>query len=259
MTQPDPFLREGFGQSLKFFEAVMVLDKHRSSSWCDSDAQSILPNRHNPWNRSARIFRTWYDPLQFDDGRPYVELLKSEQLKTGLHEAAVVGQGLLKETRVVLGVVDSGFIKGSMGSVADEKLTRAIEEATVQRLPLVIVISSSGARMHEGILSLMQMAKIAAALARHYAANGFCLSLLTNPSMGGVAGFAFLADIVLAEPKAQIGFVGRMVLAKVTNIRMPDGVQTSEFALQHGFVDRIVHRCDQRDQIAQFLRYVSAR
>jgi acetyl-CoA carboxylase carboxyl transferase subunit beta len=123
----------------------------------------------------------------------------------------------------------------------------------------VIVVSSSGARMHEGILSLMQMAKIAAALARHYSAEGFCLSLLTNPSMGGVAGFAFLADIVLAEPKAQIGFVGRMVLAKVANIRMPDGVQTSEFALQHGFIDRIVHRCNQRDQIAQFLRYVTAR
>ena len=212
----------------------------------------------------AGTFVEWWaglrssDPLQFNDGLPYIELIRAEQQKTGLHEAAVVGQGLLKGIRVVLGVVDSGFIKGSMGSVVGEKITRAVEEATVQGLPLVIVTSSSGARVHEGILSLVQMAKIAAAIARHYATNGFYLSILTDPSIGGVAGFAFLGDIVLAEPRAQIGFVGPRVLAQVANIRMPDGVQTAEFALQHGFIDRIVHRRDQRDEIAQILRCVSA-
>jgi acetyl-CoA carboxylase carboxyl transferase subunit beta len=199
------------------------------------------------------------DPLQFNDGRPYTEVIRAEQKKTGLHEAVVVGQGLLNGIRVVLGVMDSGFIGGSMGSVVGERITRAIEEATAQRLPLVIVTSSSGARMHEGILSLMQMAKVAAAISRHYAANGFYLSVLTNPSIGGIAGFAFLGDIVLSEPRAQIGFVGPRVLAQVANIRMPNGVQTSEFALQHGFIDRIVHRRDQRNEIAQILRYVGAR
>ena len=124
---------------------------------------------------------------------------------------------------------------------------------------MVLVISSVGARMHEGLLSLMQMAKIAAAISRHHAANGFYLSVLTNPSIGGVAGFAFLGDIVLAEPRAKIGFVGPRVLAQVANIRIPDGVQTGEFALQHGFIDRIVHRRDQRSEIAQILRYVGAR
>jgi acetyl-CoA carboxylase carboxyl transferase subunit beta len=199
------------------------------------------------------------DPLQFNDGRSYTELIRAEQKKTGLQEAVVVGQGVLKGIRVVLGVLDSGFIAGSMGSVVGERITRAIEEATAQRLPLVIVASSSGARMHEGILSLMQMAKIAAAIARHDAANGFYLSVLTDPSMGGVAGFAFLGDIVLAELGAQIGFVGPRVLAQVAHIRMPDGVQTSEFALQHGFIDRIVHRRDLRNEIAQILQYVGAR
>jgi acetyl-CoA carboxylase carboxyl transferase subunit beta len=199
------------------------------------------------------------DPLQFRDGWSYTELIRAEQEKTGLQEAVVVGQGLLKGIRVVLGVLDSGFIAGSMGSVVGEKITRAIEGATAQGLPLVIFTSSSGARMHEGILSLMQMAKIAAAIARHDAANGFYLGVLTDPSIGGVAGFAFLGDIVLAEPGARIGFVGPRVLDQVAHIRMPDGVQTSEFALQHGFIDRIVHRRDLRDEIAQTLRYVGAR
>src|SRR5262249_32734930 len=157
-----------------------------------------------------------------------------EQERTGLPEAAVVGTGLIRGIRVVLGLVDSGFLRGSMGSVVGEKLTRAIDEATVRELPLVVVISSAGARMHEGVLSLMQMAKIAAALGRHRAAGGFCLGVLTDPSIGGVAGFAFLCDIVLAEPRAMVGFIGPRVHTQVTHLRLPEGVQTSEFALQHG-------------------------
>jgi acetyl-CoA carboxylase carboxyl transferase subunit beta len=197
------------------------------------------------------------DPLRFDDGRPYLERIQAEQERTGLPEAAVVGEGLIRGIRVVLGLVDSGFLSGSMGSVVGEKLTRAIEEATVRELPLVLVTSSAGARMHEGILSLMQMAKIAAALGRHRAAGGFCLGVLTDPSIGGVAGFAFLCDIVLAEPRAMVGFIGPRVHTQVTHLRIPDGVQTSEFALQHGFIDRIVPRHELRQRIVQLLGYVA--
>ena len=133
---------------------------------------------------------------------------------------------------------------GSMGSVVGEKLTRAIEEATRQKLPLVIVSGSGGgARMHEGILSLMQMAKVSAALARHHAAGGLYISVLTHPTMGGVAAsFASLGDIILAEPKALIGFAGPKVIAQTVRVQLPSGFQTSEFLLEHGFIDRIVHR-----------------
>jgi acetyl-CoA carboxylase carboxyl transferase subunit beta len=144
-----------------------------------------------------------------------------------------------------------------MGSVVGEKLTRAIEEATVRKLPLVLLTSSSGARMHEGILSLMQMAKIAAALGRHRAAGEFYLGVLTDPSIGGVAGFAFLGDIVLAEPRAMVGLIGARIHTQVTHLSIPDGVQTSEFALQHGFIDLIVHRRELRERIAQLLDYVT--
>ncbi len=143
------------------------------------------------------------DPLQFNDRRPYPERVVAEQERTGLKEAAVVGQGFIKGLRVVLGLTDSGFIMGSMGSVVGEKLTRAIERATEQKLPLVIVSGSGGgARMHEGIFSLMQMAKVSAALGRYHKAGGFYLSVLTHPTMGGVAAsFATQADVILAEPE----------------------------------------------------------
>ena len=169
----------------------------------------------------ADTFEEWYadllpgDPLGFNDRRPYPDRVKAEQERTGLNEAAVVGQGFIKGIRVVFGVTDSGFIMGSMGSVVGEKLTRAIEEATRQKLPVVIVSGSGGgARMHEGIFSLMQMAKVSAALARHHAAGGLYISVLTHPTMGGVAAsFASLGDMILAEPKALIGFAGPKVIA----------------------------------------------
>jgi acetyl-CoA carboxylase carboxyl transferase subunit beta len=197
------------------------------------------------------------DPLRFDDGKPYLDRIRAEQERTGLQEAAVVGEGLIQGLPVVLGLVDSGFLMGSMGSVVGEKLTRAIEEATRRKLPLVLVTSSAGARMHEGVLSLMQMAKVAAALARHRAAGGFSLGVLTDPSIGGVAGFAFLGDVVLAEPRAMVGLIGHRVLTRFTHIRIPDGVQTSEFALQHGFIDLIVPRRELRERIAQLLGYAT--
>jgi acetyl-CoA carboxylase carboxyl transferase subunit beta len=210
-------------------------------------------------------FEEWFadlrpaDPLGFNDRRPYPERIKAEQERTGLIEAAVVGQGFIKGIRLVLGLTDSGFIMGSMGSVVGEKLTRAIEEATRQALPLVIVSGSGGgARMHEGIYSLMQMAKVSAALGRFAAAGGFFLSVLTHPTMGGVAAsFASLGDVILAEPKALIGFAGPKVIAQTVRVQLPEGFQTSEFHLEHGFVDRIVHRRDLRNTIAQLLDYVS--
>ena len=148
---------------------------------------------------------------------------------------------------------------GSMGSVVGEKLTRAIEKATELKLPVIIVSGSGGgARMHEGIFSLMQMAKVSAALARHNAAGGFYISVLTHPTMGGVAAsFASLGDINLAEPKALIGFAGPKVIQQTVRVKLPEGFQTSEFLLDHGFIDRIVHRRDLRSQIAQILDYIS--
>jgi acetyl-CoA carboxylase carboxyl transferase subunit beta len=213
----------------------------------------------------ADTFEEWYpgllprDPLQFNDRRPYPERVKAEQERTGLNEAAVVGQGFIKGIRVVFGLTDSSFIMGSMGSVVGEKLTRAIEEATRQHLPVVIISGSGGgARMHEGIFSLMQMAKVSAALARHHAAGGLYISIMTHPTMGGVAAsFASLGDIILAEPKALIGFAGPKVIAQTVRVQLPMGFQTSEFLLEHGFIDRIVHRRDLRSMVAQLLNYVS--
>ncbi len=211
-------------------------------------------------------FEEWFadlrpgDPLQFNDRRPYPERVKAEQERTGLNEAAVVGQGFVKGIRVVFGLTDSAFIMGSMGSVVGEKLTRAIERATENKLPVVIVSGSGGgARMHEGIYSLMQMAKVSAALARHDEAGGLFLSVLTNPTMGGVAAsFASLGDVILAEPKALIGFAGPKVIQQTVRVQLPEGFQTSEFLLAHGFIDRIVHRRDLRSTIAQILDYASA-
>ena len=154
-------------------------------------------------------------------------------------------------------MTDSAFIMGSMGSVVGEKLTRAIEQATSMKLPLVIVSGSGGgARMHEGILSLMQMGKTCAALARFNEAGGLFISVLTNPTMGGVAAsFASLGDVMLAEPRALVGFAGPRVVQATVKAELPEGFQTSEFMLEHGFIDRIVHRADLRTEIARVIDY----
>ncbi|WP_165229801.1 acetyl-CoA carboxylase, carboxyltransferase subunit beta [Aquisphaera insulae] len=199
------------------------------------------------------------DPLGFDDRRPYPERIKAEQARTGLREAALVGQGFIKGIRLILGITDSSFIMGSMGSVVGEKLTRAVEEAMKQRLPLVIVSGSGGgARMHEGIFSLMQMAKISTALGRFRSSGGLFISVLTNPTMGGVAAsFASLGDIILAEPKALIGFAGPRIIEQTVRVQLPEGFQTSEFHLEHGFIDRIVNRHDLRSMIAQVINFAA--
>lgn len=197
------------------------------------------------------------DPLSFEDKKPYAQRLVAEQKKTGLTDAAITGSGMIRARRVAVGVTDSAFIMGSMGSVVGERLTRMTERATAEKLPVIIVSGSGGgARMHEGILSLMQMAKVSAALARHSKAGGLFISVLTNPTMGGVAAsFASLGDVVFAEPKALIGFAGPRTIKATIGVQLPEGFQTSEFLLKHGFVDRIVHRNRLKTEIASVIDY----
>ena len=211
-------------------------------------------------------FEEWFtnilpvDPLGFADKKPYKDRLKDEQKKTGLTDACVAGKGYLRGRPLVLALTDSAFIMGSMGSVVGEKLTRAIEHATKLKLPLIIVSGSGGgARMHEGILSLMQMGKVSAALGHFHDAGGLFISVLTNPTMGGVAAsFASLGDITLAEPKALVGFAGPRVVAATVKQKLPDDFQTSEFLLKMGFVDRIVDRQHMRTEIARIIDYCGA-
>jgi acetyl-CoA carboxylase carboxyl transferase subunit beta len=208
-------------------------------------------------------FEEWFsalsplDPLEFVDKKPYRERLVEEQRKTGLSEACIVGRGYMRGRPLVFGLTDSAFIMGSMGSVVGEKLTRAIEAATERKLPLVIVSGSGGgARMHEGIFSLMQMGKVSAALARFHEVGGLFISVLTNPTMGGVAAsFASLGDVVIAEPRALIGFAGPRVVTATVKQPLPEGFQTSEFLCAHGFVDRIVERPELRSEIARIIDY----
>jgi acetyl-CoA carboxylase carboxyl transferase subunit beta len=208
-------------------------------------------------------FEEWFtdlrplDPLQFQDRISYAERIVQEQAKTNMLDAAVVGRGYIRGRPVVVGVTDFAFMAGSMGSVVGEKLTRAAEEATRLHLPLIFVSGSGGgARMQEGILSLMQMAKVSAALGRYDQAGGLYLSILTNPTMGGVAAsFALQGDITLAEPGALIGFAGKRTIWNTVRLELPEGFQTSEFLLRHGFVDRIVHRKNLRTEVARIVDY----
>lgn len=197
------------------------------------------------------------DPLGFQDRRPYADRLVSEQKRTGLSDAVVTGTGMIRARRVAFAVTDSAFIMGSMGSVVGERLTRLIEHATEQNIALIIISASGGgARMHEGILSLMQMAKVSAALARYHDAGGLFISVLTNPTMGGVAAsFASLGDLIFAEPKAMIGFAGPRTIKATIGIELPEGFQSSEFLLEHGYIDRIVPRRNLKTEIASAIDY----
>ena len=195
------------------------------------------------------------DPIKFRGPKSYVNKLKEDQAATGLMDAVITGEGLLSGKQAALGVTDSRFIMGSMGSVVGEKLTRLIEHATKEKLPLIIVSGSGGgARMYEGMLSLMQMAKTSQALAKHHEAGQLFISVLTNPTMAGVkASFASLGDVILAEPRALIGFTGPRVIEQTIRQKLPEGFQTSEFLLEHGMIDRIVHRKQLKNTLVQFL------
>jgi len=201
------------------------------------------------------------DPLEFQwAGKSYADRIQREQEKTQQPDAMRCGIAYIKARRVALGVMSGDFLMGSMGSVVGEKLSLLIEQAAEERIPLVVVCVSGGARMHEGALSLMQMAKTSAALARYDESGGLFISILTDPTTGGTtASFAMLGDVILAEPGATIGFAGARVIANTIRQELPEGFQTAEFLQEKGFIDRIVPRDQLRSEIARFIDYCRSR
>ncbi len=200
------------------------------------------------------------DVLNFTGVAAYTERLKTYQRQTGLNDAVLTGLAKINGHDVSLAVMDFAFLGASMGSVVGEKVTRAIEKATELRIPVIIVSASGGARMYEGILSLMQMAKTSAALARHAQAGLPYISVLTHPTTAGVmASYASLGDVIIAEPKALVGFAGPRVIKETTQQELPEGFQTSEFLLERGLIDLIVHRKQLRETLDKLLSYFSGR
>lgn len=198
------------------------------------------------------------DPLNFVDTRPYKRRLQEGQQKTGLKDALIAATGKLNGRPVILNVMEFGFIGGSMGAVVGELITRSIERARLEQKPIIVVSASSGARMQEGVISLMQMAKISAALARLDSARVPYISVLTDPTTGGVsASYAMLGDLNIAEPGALIGFAGPRVIEQTIRQKLPEGFQTSEFLLQHGMLDAVVHRKDMKSYIARALDFMA--
>ncbi len=219
----------------------------------DSDErirQLIDPDTWKPLDENIHPI----DPLKFRDRKDYQARLQDYQSKTGLSDAVMTGTGTIDGLPLALGVMDFRFMGGSMGSVVGEKLCRLIERATAESFPVAIVCASGGARMQEGMFSLMQMAKISGALQRHQEAKLLYIPILAHPTMGGVtASFAMLGDIIIAEPKATIGFAGRRVIEQTLREKLPDGFQTSEYLLEHGFVDSIVPRTQLKKTLAQLI------
>lgn len=198
------------------------------------------------------------DPLGFKDSKKYPDRIKSSKKKTALKDAVVAGIGKIDGREISIAVMDFGFIGGSMGSVVGEKVARAIERSLERRIPLVIVSCSGGARMQEGILSLMQMAKTSALLAKLYDQKIPYVSVLTNPTTAGVmASYASLGDVIIAEPKALLGFAGPRVIQQTIKQDLPPGFQSSEFFLEHGFLDLISHRKELKKNISLILGYLS--
>jgi acetyl-CoA carboxylase carboxyl transferase subunit beta len=226
-------------------------DHHMRVNSFERIAQLIDAGSWQPLNEGVQPV----DPLGFRDRKPYVDRVREMQEKTKLTDAVQTGLGKLDGQPLALAVMDFRFMGGSMGSVVGEKITRLIETATAQRLPVLILCASGGARMQEGMLSLMQMAKISGALQRHQAQRLLYMPLLTDPTAGGVtASFAMLGDLILAEPKATIAFAGRRVVEQTIREKLPDDFQTAEYLLAHGFVDLIVPRPQMKKTLAQLLR-----
>jgi acetyl-CoA carboxylase carboxyl transferase subunit beta len=236
------------------------------------DALGVCPNCQHHFRISARTritqlcdtgsFEEMFDdlepadPLKFVDKMSYKDRLRTAQMKSGQKDACVAGKAFIKGRPIMLAVMDPTFMMGSMGSVVGEKITLTIEAATAEKLPLLIVSCSGGARMQESTLSLMQMAKTSAALARHDDAGGLFISLLADPTTGGVtASFAMLGDFIIAEPKALIGFAGPVTIKVTIKVELPEGFQRSEFLQEKGFVDFVVHRKDLRNEIARLVDF----
>jgi len=196
------------------------------------------------------------DVLRFQGMVTYKDRLKKYHESTGLLDAVSTGYGILDGYKVAIAVMDFGFLAATMGSVVGEKITRTIEYGTAQRCAVIIVAASGGARMYEGMLSLMQMAKTSGALAQHARERLPYISVLTNPTTAGVmASFASLGDVIIAEPKSMIGFAGPRVIKETTHQELPERFQTAEFLQEHGLIDMIVHRKKMREQISQLLGY----
>lgn len=212
----------------------------------------ILTDRHSFLEIDSELRST--DPLSFRDTKRYKDRLKRAEKSSDFKEAVVTGRARMNNIPVMLGLFDFGFMGGSMGSVVGEKLTRLVELGCKEKRPVIILSASGGARMQEGIFSLMQMAKVSAALGRLGQARVPYISVLTDPTTGGVAAsFAMLGDVILAEPKALIGFAGPRVIEQTIRQKLPEGFQRSEFLLEHGMVDRIVARGQLKDEIARIL------
>jgi acetyl-CoA carboxylase carboxyl transferase subunit beta len=248
--------------------SVMLYDKE-----LDENLKTCLHcNHHFPFGARERInslvdtcsFQemdaqmTSVDMLQFTGVAAYGSKLEAYQKSTGLKDAVITGIGTINGKRLGLGVMDFGFLGGSMGSVVGEKLARLIESSTAKGLPLVIVSSSGGARMYEGMCSLMQMAKTCGALAYHAQRKLPYISVLTNPTTAGVmASFATVGDLIIAEPGAMIGFAGPRVIKDTTQSELPQGFQTAEFLLEYGLIDSIVPRKEMKDRLASYLDYLT--
>ncbi len=201
------------------------------------------------------------DPLDFQfRGTTYKTRMKADQDNSGVKEALLVGKGFIKGRGVVLAVMETKFLMGSMGAVVGEKFCVAVDVALAEKLPLIAVCASGGARMHEGVVSLGQMAKTSAAIARLDDMGGLFITVLTDPTAGGVtASFAMLGDVTLAEPGAMIAFAGRRTIEETIRVDLPEGFQTSEFLLEHGFVDMIVARKELRSEIARLIDYCGSK
>jgi acetyl-CoA carboxylase carboxyl transferase subunit beta len=258
--QPNIFVRcKKCGRSLfakrfenEFYRVCEYCEFHHTLTGMKRVEQLVDPSSFEEFNLGL----IGLDPLGFVDSKPYPERAEAARKRTGANEAVITGTGFIKGRRVVLCCMDYNFIGGSMGSAVGEKITRAVEHATSNNLPLVIVSASGGARMQESGFSLMQMAKISAALARLNEQGGLFISVLTDPTMGGVtASFGMLGDFNLAEPEAMIGFAGPRVIKDVTKEEVERKKQQAEAHLEHGFIDRIVHRQDLRNEIAALIDY----
>ncbi len=241
-----------YTKDLHLNQMVCIECGHHLRIFADERVEQLVDS--NTWKPLDVDLRP-VDPLGFRDRKAYSDRLRDTQDKTGLIDAVQTGLGQLEGLPIGLGVMDFRFMGGSMGSVVGEKLTRMIEAASQRQWPVIIVCASGGARMQEGMLSLMQMAKISAALERHRQLGLLYLPVLTHPTTGGVtASFAMLGDIILAEPKATIGFAGRRVVEQTLREKLPDDFQTSEYLLAHGFVDAIVPRTQLKKTLAQLIR-----
>ncbi len=220
-----------------------------------SERIELLVDADSFQEEDARLISV--DTLKFTGQSSYLERLKSYRKRTGLRDAVITGLAAIEGQRIALAVLDFHFLAATMGSVVGEKLTRLIEKGTAEKLPVIIVSASGGARMYEGALSLMQMAKTCGALALHAAARLPYISILTHPTTGGVsASFATVGDIIMAEPKAMIGFAGPRVIKETTHQDLPPGFQTAEFLQEHGLIDMIVHRKKMRAVLSELLPFL---